>query len=120
MLRRFQGGSCCMAISTKSRRPFTKALKATKKTTAESANDIVVHSELGQPIDRLGRLRQSLLFAELSNIAYLPADDVKTLVTPLGFERIEFFDHDGSQAYLFRYRHRLRHLLPRDGTQRVE
>jgi len=61
----------------------------------------VVRSVLRKPIEELGRLRQSLLFAELANIAYLPIDQVTKLVEPLGFDEIKLFNCDGSQAYLF-------------------
>jgi triacylglycerol lipase len=97
-----------MSLSTKHRVPFSrtfkiteKTLKATKDTTAESASDIILHSRLDGPIGELGRLRQSLLFAELANISYLPIGDVKGLVAQLKLKQVEFFDHDGSQAYLF-------------------
>ena len=67
----------------------------------QAGNKFVVHSVLDQPIEGLSRLRQSLLFAELSDIAYLPLEKVSEYVEPLGFDQIELFNRDGSQAYLF-------------------
>ncbi|NOY72778.1 MAG: lipase family protein [Gammaproteobacteria bacterium] len=76
-----------------------------KNTTINSPNDsqgeFVIHSVLGKSIKGLGRLRQSLLFAELANIAYLPLEQVTRFAQPLGFNEIELFNRDGSQAYLF-------------------
>jgi len=66
-----------------------------------SAKKFIVRSVLDEPIEGLGRLRQSLLFAELSDIAYLPIEKVTQYVEPLGFDTIELFNRDGSQAYLF-------------------
>ncbi len=66
-----------------------------------STKKFVVRSALDEPIEGLGRLRQSLLFAELSDIAYLPIEKVTQYVGPLGFDTIELFNRDGSQAYLF-------------------
>jgi len=63
------------------------------------APEVVLHSAPVDSIEALGRLRQSLLFAELANVAYLPFERVQQLAGPLGFDRIEFYDHDGSQAY---------------------
>lgn len=64
-------------------------------------SEFVVRSVLEEPIEGLSRLRQSLLFAELSNIAYLPLEQVTQFVEPLGFDEVELFNRDGSQAYLF-------------------
>ena len=66
-----------------------------------SAKKFVVRSVLEEPIEGLGRLRQSLLFAELADIAYLPLEKVSQYVKPLGFDEIELFNRDGSQAYRF-------------------
>ena len=49
----------------------------------------------------LNEWEQSLLFAELSMIAY---NDEKTAVAQaqkIGFTEIHFFDHNGAQGYTF-------------------
>lgn len=60
---------------------------------------------LRDPIKKLSLLRQSLLFADLSKISYLPPEAVRDAVSCLGFEHTEFFDRDGAQAYVFTNRH---------------
>ena len=64
----------------------------------ESTPEMGIHSARVDSIETLGRLRQSLLLAELANIAYLPMQPVLQLVGPLGFDQVEFYDRDGSQA----------------------
>lgn len=56
-------------------------------------------SKLSGPIADLSMLRKSLLFAELSMIAYNDDVEVSQAVGAVGFDRIQFFDRDGSQAY---------------------
>ncbi len=58
-----------------------------------------LHSARVDSIEALGRLRQSLLFAELANIAYLPVERASQLARRLGFDQVEFYDRDGSQMY---------------------
>lgn len=55
---------------------------------------------LSHSVDDLSLLRQSLLFAELSKLAYLGPKLVWEAINAVGFEEYEFFDHDGAQAYL--------------------
>lgn len=47
------------------------------------------------------KLLRSLLFAELSMIAYLPPDQAEIAALKLGFTETDFFNNDGSQAYAF-------------------
>jgi len=54
-----------------------------------------------QSIDDLSMLGRSLLFAELSNVAYLRPDFAEQAALQLGFGETEFFNRDGSQAYIF-------------------
>jgi len=71
-----------------------------QKKLAQAVKSFHFKSKLGQPIDELPLLRKSLLFAELSSVAYGDEDDVSGVVKELGFQHVEFFDRDGSQAYL--------------------
>jgi len=66
---------------------------------------IDLFSRLNDPIAELTRLQQSLLFAELSQIAYMPPGPALTCVRKIGFEESLYFDRDGAQAYRFRNEH---------------
>jgi len=44
---------------------------------------------------------QSLLFAKLSQIAYMDKKEAKKAVKPLGFNDVEFYELGGAQAYRF-------------------
>jgi len=46
-------------------------------------------------------LEKSLLFANLSKIAYFDYDDAKHWAKTYGFTTVEFYDRDGAQAYRF-------------------
>ena len=59
-------------------------------------------SVLDGPIGNLSRLRQSLLFAEISALAYYSDEIARELAADLGFPEVQFFERDGSQAYLLR------------------
>lgn len=65
----------------------------------------VVYSTLNGPIESLGMLRRSLLFAELSNICYLSRAEAGTLANRMGFPEIRYYDNDGAQAYIFANKH---------------
>ncbi|NUQ66584.1 MAG: lipase family protein [Pirellulales bacterium] len=66
---------------------------------------IDLFSQLAGPISQLTRLQQSLLFAELSQIAYMPPEPALTCVRKIGFTESVYFDRDGAQAYRFRNSH---------------
>lgn len=66
---------------------------------------IDLYSRLTGPIAQLTRLQQSLLFAELSQIAYMPPEPALSCVRTIGFSESLYFDHDGAQAYRFRNQH---------------
>ena len=53
------------------------------------------------PISPLGRMKASLLFAEISRISYLQPDAVRHYTPHLGLELEHFADRDGAQAYVF-------------------
>lgn len=61
-----------------------------------------LYSEVSGPIERMTFLRKALLFAELSMIAYNDENEVGRAAAELGFFDVDYFEHDGSQAYRFR------------------
>ncbi len=63
---------------------------------------IDLFSRLDDPIAEKTRLEQSLLFAELSQIAYMPPEPALECAHKIGFDEAIFFDRDGAQAYRFR------------------
>jgi triacylglycerol lipase len=63
---------------------------------------IDLFSRLNDPIAELTRLQQSLLFAELSQIAYMPPKAALNCVQKIGFQESLYFDRDGAQSYRFR------------------
>lgn len=67
----------------------------------DGAAEAQVYSQLDGPIESLSMLRKSLLFAELSNIAYLSRCEAGILANRMGFPEIRFYDNDGAQAYIF-------------------
>lgn len=69
------------------------------------AQNIPIHSRLSGPIKGLGLLERSLLFAEVSNFAYLSHESVQPVAKALEFDQCDFIDRDGSQAYLFENQH---------------
>ncbi len=62
---------------------------------------ISLYSKPVDSIVSIGLLERSLLFAELSNIAYLNNETATAMAKKLGFNSSEFIDRDGSQAYIF-------------------
>ena len=66
---------------------------------------IDLFSRLTGPIAELTLLQQSLLFAELSQIAYMPPGPALSCVQKIGFLQSRYFDRDGAQAYWFRNKH---------------
>jgi triacylglycerol lipase len=56
---------------------------------------------LERPVADLSLLERSLLFAELSKIAYLNEEYAEPYVKQLGFEEDVFLEADGAQAYVF-------------------
>lgn len=65
------------------------------------AETLVLRSHLTEPISKLSLLRQSLLFAELSYVAYLPRADAGRFANDMGMPEVRYYDQDGAQAYLF-------------------
>ncbi len=65
------------------------------------ADVVPVHSHVDEPIGSLSFLRRSLLFAELSEICYLPRAEAGRLAFRIGFPEIRYYDRNGAQAYIF-------------------
>lgn len=63
---------------------------------------VVVYSHARGPIAEMTFLQRSLLFAELSMVAYNDEREATEAAGFVGFPDVTFFDHDGSQAYRFR------------------
>lgn len=68
---------------------------------ANPAATLLLRSRLTGPIAKLSLLRQSLLFAELSYIAYLDRVDAGRFANHVGLPEIRYYNQDGAQAYLF-------------------
>jgi triacylglycerol lipase len=62
---------------------------------------IDLFSRLTGPIAEMTRFEQSLLFAELSQIAYMPPEPALICVRKIGFQGALYFDRNGAQAYRF-------------------
>ena len=60
-----------------------------------------VYSSLAGPIESLSVLRRSLLFAEMSNLAYQSRAEAGQLAYRVGLPEIRYYDRDGAQAYIF-------------------
>jgi triacylglycerol lipase len=75
---------------------------AERRNEIEQATGLKLYSrQLSGAIKDLDKLHKSLLFAELSNIAYLRKNLAARAAREIGFSTIRFFDRDGSQAYIF-------------------
>ena len=55
---------------------------------------------LTAPIAKLGLLRKSLLFAELSDVAYYVEDVARPLFEEIGLHASTYFEREGAQAYI--------------------
>ena len=62
--------------------------------------NFVPQSQLAGPIDGLGFLQKSVLFAELSKLAYLDRADAGQLACQIGLPEVRYYDRDGAQAYV--------------------
>jgi triacylglycerol lipase len=67
----------------------------------QTLDDLIIRSRQRTSITHLQPLARSLLFAELSMIAYLPEAEVKKAAMLLDFHTLVYYDRDGSQAYSF-------------------
>ena len=67
----------------------------------QTLDDLIIRSRKRISITHLEPLARSLLFAELSMIAYLPEAEVKKAALLLDFHTLVYYDRDGSQAYSF-------------------
>ena len=67
----------------------------------QTLDDLLIRSKNIQSITSLKPFARSLLFAELSMIAYLPENEVRKAAELLNFHTVIYYDKDGSQAYSF-------------------
>lgn len=58
-----------------------------------------------KPISEMSEWQQSLLFAELSGLAYKSEPAVLNEIKKAGFDDVEFFNHDGAQVYFIKSKH---------------
>ena len=77
----------------------TLAVKQKPKISRKTANELGLKSFVKGPIEQLSLMRQSLLFAEISLVSYLPPNEIGNAAAILGFESGRYFSSDGSQAY---------------------
>ncbi|MEM6654244.1 MAG: lipase family protein [Planctomycetota bacterium] len=68
---------------------------------AAALQDLPTYSRLTGPIDGLGFLEKSLLFAELSRASYFTRAEAGAITSAIGLPEVRFYDRDGAQAYLF-------------------
>ena len=78
----------------------------------------MLSGKLKKGIAELTFNQRSLLFAELSAIAYLDPKDATAQAKELGFTTVEFYDIDGAQAYRFMNKHDM--VIACRGTQPTE
>ena len=82
--------------------PATKKESVKEKKLADrKADQFVFKSNLKGPIADLNMLQRSVLFAEVSMIAYLSVEECNIAAGMLGFVDGKFFNTDGAQAYWF-------------------
>ena len=78
----------------------------------------MLSGKLKKGIAELTFYQRSLLFAELSAIAYLDEKDAKKHASELGFTTVEFYNIEGAQAYRFMNKHDM--VIACRGTQPAE
>ena len=81
----------------------------------QTLDDLLIRSKNITSITNLQPLARSLLFAELSMIAYLPEVEARKAADLLNFHTLIYYDRDGSQAYSFISDHD--HVIACRGTE---
>lgn len=61
--------------------------------------------KMGGPISELSWIQRSLLFAELSRLAYATPERVETIAYEGGFDRCSYFGEEGADAYVLSNRY---------------
>jgi triacylglycerol lipase len=79
-----------------------KAIKSAATVQDLGEMPLVIQSKLTGPIRELTFLQRSLLFAELSMIAYNDEQETKRAAEIIGLPDVTLYDRDGSQAYRLR------------------
>lgn len=60
---------------------------------------------LKEPVGKLSWIGKSLLFAELSRLAYGKPEEIRDTVYAAGIDECEFLSNDGAEVYIFGTRH---------------
>lgn len=72
-----------------------------EKLADKKAIDIPLRIKLCGPLADLSILQRSLFFSETAMIGYLCSEECKIAASKLGFANCQYFEGDGSQAFLF-------------------
>ncbi len=89
------------SMPEKPSRDPSSSINSKKPISAQHASELIIHSQLDGEIAQLSELKRSLLFAELSMLAYLTESEATKAVATLGFHTVRFYNRDGAQAYSF-------------------
>ena len=79
----------------------TTIRKPVEKISSKSAEDFVFKSNTTRPIQELTVLQRSLLFAEISLVAYMNTEECLSAGKKLGLSKGRFYSCGGAQAYWF-------------------
>ena len=74
-------------------------MSAQPETAAPADQRVTIH--LDRPISDLSWIQKSLLFAELSRLAYASPETVEKIVYEAGIDQCVFIARDGAEAYVF-------------------
>ena len=74
-------------------------MSAQPETAAPAEQRVTIH--LDRPISDLSWIQKSLLFAELSRLAYASPETVEKIVYEAGIDQCVFIARDGAEAYVF-------------------
>jgi triacylglycerol lipase len=83
----------------------TKSRNKMVRLSGKKADEFAFKSCLKGPISELSVLQRSLLFAEVSMIAYLSTEECNLAAGKLGFTDGKFFEGEGAQAFWFQNEH---------------
>jgi len=78
------------------------AITAVDRVQHPGEEPILIRLKCDRPIAEMTFLQRSLIFGELSKVAYNDVAEATEVAKKLGFTDVTFYDRDGSQAYRFR------------------
>ena len=90
-----------MSIQPEMTAPEMTASDATTTTGKAAPAEQKVTIRLDRPISDLSWIQKSLLFAELSRLAYASSETVEKIVYEAGIDQCVFIARDGAEAYVF-------------------